>query len=185
MFEYKSKISICAALGGIAVIWSSAPWAADESACKGSSAAEAELVAFERRFEHTLSNEFNKDPMTAMKYYDTQRIRLFDAVTSHTDDHGGLEVSPQKFQPHFKELGPQFVGKMEFLDIRASGCGNIGFVSLIQHYTGTTDKGEPFEMYVRETDGLEKVGGQWKIVHQHWSVPVDMTTQKDQFKSRY
>jgi ketosteroid isomerase-like protein len=158
---------------------------ANKEGCKGKATTAAELVGFERRYEHTLSNEFNSDPMTAMKYYDTSRIRLFDAATSHSDVHGGLEVRPDQFVAHFKELGPAFVGKMEFLDIEASGCGDVGFVSLIQHYRGTTDKGVAFEFFIRSTDGLEKVRGRWKIVHQHWSFPVDLSTQKGQLDSRY
>ena len=33
-------------------------------------------------------------------------------------------------------------------------------------------------MWLRYTEGLKKIGGQWRVVHEHISVPADMATGK-------
>jgi ketosteroid isomerase-like protein len=161
----------------------SMPIFAADAACKGKTEAEAALIVLEKKYEHTISNEFNTDPLTAMKYYDTSRIQMFDAMSA--DKHGGLEVSTESFPAHFKDIGPQYVGTMEFLELKAHACGDVGFVSMIQHYSGKDDKGHSFDWTLRATDGFEKVNGEWKIVHEHLSFPINMATQKAAMNSKY
>jgi uncharacterized protein (TIGR02246 family) len=51
--------------------------------------------------------------------------------------------------------------------------GDIAFAYEIIHFSGTFKKtGEREESWLRHTSGFKKIGGVWKIVHDHNSTPV-------------
>jgi ketosteroid isomerase-like protein len=56
--------------------------------------------------------------------------------------------------------------------------GNIGFSHSFQRFTGTDMQGHSIDRTVRVTDGYRKIRGNWLIVLEHVSVPVDLTTGK-------
>jgi ketosteroid isomerase-like protein len=43
---------------------------------------------------------------------------------------------------------------------------------------GADSQGRPIDRTVRVTDGYRKIGGNWLIVLEHISVPVDLKTGK-------
>jgi len=49
---------------------------------------------------------------------------------------------------------------------------------------GTDTKGQPIDITVRVTDGYRKIAGDWVIVHEHVSVPVDLATGKPDLSSK-
>jgi ketosteroid isomerase-like protein len=61
---------------------------------------------------------------------------------------------------------------------------NIGFSYSFQHVTGTDPQGHPVDRTVRVTDGYRKIGGNWLIVLEHISVPVDLKTDKPALTSK-
>jgi ketosteroid isomerase-like protein len=54
--------------------------------------------------------------------------------------------------------------------------GDVGFCSFLYRVTGALKAGGDVDMWVRATLGCQRVGGQWFIVHDHESVPLDPAT---------
>jgi uncharacterized protein (TIGR02246 family) len=69
-----------------------------------------------------------------------------------------------------------FEGPIEYevdhLDISISG--DIAFSRSLAHYGGTTKEGTRITNHLRSTLGFRKIEGQWKVIHEHLSVPFDM-----------
>ncbi|MGJ8593311.1 MAG: YybH family protein [Aquaticitalea sp.] len=51
---------------------------------------------------------------------------------------------------------------------------NIAFLHSLEHLTGTRTDGTESDTWYRETLGLKKISGKWKITHRHQSVPFYM-----------
>ena len=62
----------------------------------------------------------------------------------------------------------------EIRDLTVSAGGDIAFSHSLNHLTGTKTTGEKADVWFRQTFGFRKVAGQWKIVHEHESVPFYM-----------
>ena len=57
---------------------------------------------------------------------------------------------------------------------------SVAAVRSLQHFTWKDKDGTPQEGTFRVTDIFHKVGGKWKLLHTHVSVPVDPATGKGQ-----
>jgi ketosteroid isomerase-like protein len=53
---------------------------------------------------------------------------------------------------------------------------NVAFCSFLYHVGGTLSSGDAVSMWVRATLGLRRIDGDWRIVHDHESVPWDPQT---------
>jgi len=53
------------------------------------------------------------------------------------------------------------------------GSGDAAFAYYVYHVSGTLATGDEVDMWVRATLGLRKQDGDWRIVHEHDSVPFD------------
>jgi ketosteroid isomerase-like protein len=62
--------------------------------------------------------------------------------------------------------------------------GNMAFATYIAHMTGNGKDGNPIDVTMRITDVLRKSSGKWLIVHEHVSVPVDLTSGKADLSSK-
>lgn len=142
------------------------------------SALEQEIIDHERKLETSINGAFNEDPGDALRYFDTIKVRFFDAMPHEGGHYGGLEIPADHFVAHWYKIAPMFVGKIQFMSLEPHVCGDVAFVSMIQYYKGRTRDGQEFEMALRATDGLRKRNGEWKIVHEHLSFPADMETQQ-------
>ena len=58
------------------------------------------------------------------------------------------------------------------LDITAGN--DVTFCHSLNRMMATTAKGEKVDLWFRATLGFRKIAGQWKIVHEHSSVPFYM-----------
>jgi uncharacterized protein (TIGR02246 family) len=74
--------------------------------------------------------------------------------------------------------------KFDITDLSVTADGNVAFSHSIQHLSGTDTKGQPLDLTVRVTDGYRKIGGNWLIVLEHVSVPVDLATGKPDLSSK-
>ena len=52
--------------------------------------------------------------------------------------------------------------------------GDTAYGFGLSHMTGTKTNGHEGDLWSRETLGFRKVGGAWKIAHEHSSVPFYM-----------
>ena len=55
---------------------------------------------------------------------------------------------------------------------------DVAFVRSLNHIGFRTHDGTERDNWVCSTLGLRKLGGKWKVSHQHYSVPFDMRTGK-------
>jgi ketosteroid isomerase-like protein len=61
--------------------------------------------------------------------------------------------------------------KVDFLDVDAVVNGNMGVVCTVQRVNVVLKNGAAKLLVVRETDCFEKRDDQWRLIHQHASVP--------------
>ena len=52
----------------------------------------------------------------------------------------------------------------------------MAFGHYLYRVTGTTREGGEVDMWVRATLGLRRIDGEWRITHEHHSVPFDAET---------
>jgi ketosteroid isomerase-like protein len=59
-------------------------------------------------------------------------------------------------------------------DLIINSDGEIAYSCSVQHVTGTTNEGKPFDSTFRITDVYRKRQGKWVIVQEHISLPPDV-----------
>ena len=52
--------------------------------------------------------------------------------------------------------------------------GDTAFAFGLERMTGRLKDGTPVDMWMRYTEGLKLIGNDWRVVHEHVSVPVDL-----------
>ena len=62
----------------------------------------------------------------------------------------------------------------EIRDVKITASDDVAFSHSLNRMNGTKTDGAKVDMWLRETLCFRKVGGQWKITHQHESVPFYM-----------
>jgi ketosteroid isomerase-like protein len=111
----------------------------------------------------------------AMKNYDpTDQVTVLDMGGPQREHVGQKDVRAdmEKGFAGMKDI------KVQFLELKVITDGKLGYARSIQRFTATGPDGKPVDITFRETDLLHKVNGQWKILEQHISVPIDMATGK-------
>ncbi len=129
--------------------------------------------------EHKLADATNAND--ALKYYDTSdQTTLFDMSGPPREYQGQKAIRGdfEKAFAGFKDL------KVTFVELQVDSDGKLGYAHSVQHFTGKTADGKPVDITFRQTDVLRKIDGQWKIIHQHISLPVDMKTGKADMESK-
>jgi ketosteroid isomerase-like protein len=123
--------------------------------------------------EHKLAGSTNAQD--AMKYYDpTDEVVILD-MSGPQREHAGqkdVRADVEKGFAGMKDI------KVQFLELKVITDGKLGYARSIQRFTATGPDGKPIAITFRQTDLLHKVDGQWKILEQHISVPIDMATGK-------
>jgi uncharacterized protein (TIGR02246 family) len=62
----------------------------------------------------------------------------------------------------------------EIRDLRITAGDDVAFCHSLNRISGTRSDGEGTDIWVRETLGLRKIDGKWRITQQHQSVPFYM-----------
>lgn len=84
-----------------------------------------------------------------------------DAYRAHWEDCMKMCAGPHVF---------------EFHDIKIEPGQEVAFAHWLAHCGGTNELGETQACWMRCTACYRQRGGQWSIVHEHWSAPFDMQT---------
>jgi uncharacterized protein (TIGR02246 family) len=139
---------------------------------------EAAIRALEERF----TAAFNAGDVDAMmmNYIPDKSLVVFDVVPPR--QHSGADAYRKawvEFFAHFRSTP-----KIAINDLGIAVNDNLGFSHSIQHVTGTDTQGHLIDRTVRVTDGYRKIGGNWLIVLEHVSVPVDLKTDKPDLTSK-
>lgn len=137
----------------------------------------AQIQALEDRF----AAAFNaKDLDAVMKVYvPDQTLFVFDLVPPRQ------YVGWDAYRKDWQTFLATFKGPIKFTltDLDIHNDGRIGYSHSIQHVTGTDTKGKPVDFTVRLTDVYRKIKGNWLIVQEHVSVPVNLDTGKPDMTS--
>ena len=66
----------------------------------------------------------------------------------------------------------------EVRDLTIAADALVGFCHYLYRVSGVTTNGKSVEMWVRSTMGFRKIDGEWRVTHEHNSVPFDAETGK-------
>jgi hypothetical protein len=131
-----------------------------------------EIIEMELEVEKDYNDLFLKDPLAMVKKHYVRRPdrHMWDIVTP-----SGFEG--EDLDKYWHWVGPQYDGLYEQTDMVVYADETIGWVRLAQIYIAkNVHTGEEVRWVMRQTDGVVKVDGQWKIAHTHWSWPVNIDT---------
>ncbi|MGH7842773.1 MAG: YybH family protein [Candidatus Binataceae bacterium] len=116
--------------------------------------------------EHKIIDATTADQV--MKYYDKDDIDLYDFHPPL--QYAGSSAVSADLADFFNNATDV---KGVFVDLVVETDGKMGMARSLQHFTWKGKDGKPGEGTFRVTDVYKKVGGQWKVIHSHVSVPVD------------
>jgi len=135
-----------------------------------------------RDLESRFATAFNaKDIDAIMKVYvPDESLLVFDVVPPR--QYAGAKAYRKDWEGFLALF--QGAPKFEVTDLNVVAVGSLGYGHSIQHVSGTDTKGQPIDLTVRVTDVYRKVKGNWLIVHEHVSVPVDLDTGKPDLASK-
>jgi uncharacterized protein (TIGR02246 family) len=68
-------------------------------------------------------------------------------------------------------------GRFELIDLKVSAGADVAFAASLLECAGT-EEGKRVSFTLRLTIGLEKRNGEWIIVHEHHSQPLDVDTAR-------
>ena len=91
-------------------------------------------------------------------------ILMFDVPTVQLK---GIEAYRESWQQMFPWLGEN--GKFELTDLEVTAGEDVAFATAILHCAGTELQRQGAELTIRLTLGLEKLDGQWTVMHEHHS----------------
>jgi ketosteroid isomerase-like protein len=151
---------------------------ASQTGARAASSDETSIRALENRLVAAVNA---KDVSAIMKVYvPDESLFVFDVVPPRQ------YVGAKAYAKDWTDLLGMFNGplKFEISDLSVAANGTMGFGHSIQHVTGTDTKGQPVDLIVRVTDVYRKIKGNWLIVHEHVSVPVDLNTGKPDLSSK-
>lgn len=118
---------------------------------------------------------FAKDLDAFTSLYD-RNVAVFDAWDEMSCQ--GLDALQKMTNEWFTSLGTERV-VVEFEDERSSVSAALAYASAIVRFTANSADGEPLRsLQNRMTIVLENQNGEWKVVHQHTSSPIDLKTMK-------
>src|SRR5205823_9255017 len=82
----------------------------------------------------------------------------------------------QLLRKNWADWFPTFQGPVGYgiRDLSITTGGDVAFCHSFNRITGTRTSGEKSDVWIRATVGFRKIGGEWMIVHEHFSVPMYM-----------
>jgi ketosteroid isomerase-like protein len=90
----------------------------------------------------------------------------------------------------FRKDWDEFLGgtkgslKYTITDLFVTTVDTVAYGHSIQRIVGTGVKGDPIDLTTRVSDVYRKINGEWVIVQEHISVPVDLDTGRPDLSSR-
>ncbi|HTV78749.1 MAG TPA: nuclear transport factor 2 family protein, partial [Steroidobacteraceae bacterium] len=95
-------------------------------------------------------------------------------------------VGWQAYKKDWEEVLAAYPGpvSVKIADLDITVVGTVAYSHSIQEGTLTGKDGTRTHLAVRVTDVYRKMKGQWLIVQEHVSVPVDLATQKPDLLSK-
>ncbi len=138
----------------------------------------AEIAALE---DHLMSSIRSKDLDGVMSVYvPDESLFVFDVIPPRQ------YVGSAAYREDWKGVLVSFNGPItaEVSNLKIISGNNLGFSHSIQHFSGTDHSGKKVDWILRVTDCYRKINGKWLIVHEHYSVPVDLQTARADLTSK-
>jgi PhnB protein len=112
----------------------------------------------------------------AIRTKDAAGVRAHHAPGSVTFDLAPPLVSAMADGPGLEAWFATWQGALgyEIRDLRVTAGEDVAFCHGLVRLSGISTDGERSEVWFRLTLGLARVGGAWRIAHQHESVPFYM-----------
>jgi ketosteroid isomerase-like protein len=158
-------------LGSPSLAQSPAPTAPAHPAAKSGPSDHAQIVALEKRYLAA----FNKADVAAVMANYAPGAGLFVFDVTPPRQHVGWEDYKKDWEALFKAF-PRATTTMSDLDVTV--VGPVAYGHNIESTDFTTANGAKRTIVVRVSDVYRKIGGRWKIVQEHVSVPVDLDSGK-------
>jgi uncharacterized protein (TIGR02246 family) len=164
--------------GAIAALMVSTVFCGIVDAAAAKSDTRAQIRALEDRYVAAVNA---RDVDKIMECYAPgDSLFVFDVIPPR--EYAGADAYHKNWSDLFAGLkGPV---KVELSDLGVTGSGNLAFGHVVQHFTATGSDGKPVDFTFRTTDVYRKIKGQWLIVQEHNSVPVDVATGKADIQSK-
>lgn len=140
---------------------------------------EAEIRALYDTFGSAFRGK-NADKIMSL-YVPGQKLVAFDVTPPR--EYVGWNTYKKSWQDFFALFNGPPTLQTEEMTIGADG--NLGYFYGVERTLGTLTDGSKMDITVRVTRVFRKVGGKWLIVHEHVSVPVDLTTGKPDLHSEH
>jgi uncharacterized protein (TIGR02246 family) len=88
------------------------------------------------------------------------------------------KVGNEAYRQNYEEFFAMFKGplRVELRDIRIVAGDDVAFLHCFDRMSGTLQGGEDFDLWLRVTSGLRRIDGEWRIIHDHVSVPTNFET---------
>src|SRR5215471_16586183 len=167
--QLKSGAIACAILIAISAMAFGTPARAD---------ARGDIKALEDRFVAAFKA---KDVDAIMKAYAPgQALVVFDVVPPR--QYVGAAAYRKDWQTFLGSFDGPITVELTGLDVAADR--NLAYSHSIQHVAGTDKQGKKLDLTLRVTDVYKKAHGRWQIIHEHVSVPIDLTTDKPDLSSK-
>ncbi|MCQ4318062.1 DUF4440 domain-containing protein [Stutzerimonas zhaodongensis] len=99
-------------------------------------------------------------------------VVAFDAVGAL--QFKGAEVYRRHWQSCFEFCEGE--GYFEISDLQVHVSGDLAYSHFLSHCGGTNEKGELQSGWMRGSRCWSRRSGDWKVVHEHFSMPFDMAS---------
>lgn len=108
--------------------------------------------------------------------------RILSAYASDAviyDARDALEIDKAGFRKNWEECFQMTQNfRSEIGEITVIANENLAFSHCLMHSTGIDLKGNKIDNWVRVTDCYCRINGDWKVVHEHVSMPGDFVSGK-------
>jgi ketosteroid isomerase-like protein len=84
------------------------------------------------------------------------------------------------YRKDYADFFAQFSGPLhvEMRDQHLEVSGDLALAYGLERISGKMTNGQPVDTWLRYTSAFKRIGGQWRDIHDHISVPADMNTGK-------
>lgn len=130
----------------------------------------AQICALEDRFAGAFRAK-NVNGIMA-NYEHSRNLIAFNVVPR--GEYARWDAYRKDWQEFLDSIGP--IHSFEIKNLTINTDGNLGYSYSFQLYVAMTKAGKPIDLTMRVTDVYRRSGGQWLIVEEHVSLPVNLRT---------
>jgi uncharacterized protein (TIGR02246 family) len=128
-----------------------------------------------RQLIETCSQALNRKDLDGLFEHFTDDLRVYDVVAQLS----GAPAYRKLWEETLALFGEQVGTERKDLKIYASE--DVAFAHCFTRVTGVKSDNENAKSWLRTTICFRKVAGQWKIAHEHVSLPFDPQTRQPAF----